>query len=104
MNSIGQHFQGDFKQALFSNMSSGQVPGILTEEEGDVTVPDIQFHEGELDQLDEDFDLEMTANESALEYAGIPNPDLSEMKLHTTSDNTAGLLVLMSYSKFCGMH
>lgn len=104
MNFIGQHFQGDFKQALFSNMSSGQVPGILTEEEGDVTVPDIQFQEGELDQLDEDFDLEMTANESALEYAGIPNPDLSEMKLHTASDNTAGLLVLMSNSKFCVMH
>lgn len=83
-------FQGDFKQALFSNLPSGPVPGILGEEEGDVTIPDIQFQEGELDELDEEFDLEMTANESALEYAGRPNPDMSEMMLHKTSDNTAG--------------
>lgn len=62
MNIIGQHFQGDFKQALFSNMTSGHVPGILTEEEGDVTVPDIQFQEGELDQLDEDFDRSVMEN------------------------------------------
>nr|XP_022340197.1 uncharacterized protein LOC111134927 isoform X2 [Crassostrea virginica] len=81
---------GDFKQALFSNLPSGPVPGILGEEEGDVTIPDIQFQEGELDELDEEFDLEMTANESALEYAGRPNPDMSEMMLHKTSDNTAG--------------
>ena len=82
-------FQGDFKQALFS-LPSGPVPGILGEEEGDITIPDIQFQEGELDELDEEFDLEMTANESALEYAGRPNPDMSEMMLHKTSDNTAG--------------
>lgn len=84
-------FQGDFKQALFPTVSAGQMPGILSEEEGDVTIPDIQFQEGELEQLDEEFDLEMTANESALEYAGKPNPDDSEIKVHTMSDYTTGL-------------
>ncbi|XP_056016469.1 centrosomal protein of 192 kDa-like isoform X4 [Ostrea edulis] len=81
---------GDFKQALFPTVSAGQMPGILSEEEGDVTIPDIQFQEGELEQLDEEFDLEMTANESALEYAGKPNPDDSEIKVHTMSDYTTG--------------
>ncbi|XP_061162551.1 centrosomal protein of 192 kDa-like [Saccostrea echinata] len=81
---------GVLKQSLFPTMSTGQIPGIIAEEEGDVTIPDIQFQEGELEQLDEDFDLDMTTNESALEYAGIPNPEESEMMLHTTNDNTAG--------------
>lgn len=46
----------------------------------------------------------MIVNESVLEYVGIFNLDLFEMKFYIISDNIVGLLVLMFYFKFCGMY